>query len=122
MTGRVGFARVSRIGFAVLSAILLALPLDSYPQSYLDAIRVEADKLDSGVSPEGGKAVTSEGADADDPRSKFEKELGDRYSGTYLFYQKLPKKSQEEVYLEYEGGASIDEVRKTIMNRFLHNR
>lgn len=41
---------------------------------------------------------------------------------SYLFYTKLPVQSQEEVFLEYRDGAPIEEVRKTIMNRFLHSR
>jgi hypothetical protein len=122
MTGVAGLARAARMCRGILPALLLAAPLAGYPQSYLDAIQVEAEKLDGGSAGDSEAAPAASGAADDQHRAGFEEELQGRYSGTYLFYKKLPAKSQEEVYLDYQQGASIEEVRKTIMNRFLHSR
>ncbi|MEW8395104.1 MAG: hypothetical protein AB2707_02980 [Candidatus Thiodiazotropha sp.] len=50
----------------------------------------------------------------------FEEDLKARYMGSFTFYKKLPRRSREEVFEEYKGGASIDEIRKKIMDRFLN--
>ena len=117
-------ATSARLSVARPAAVLVAAAF-CFPggalgdDSYLDAIQVEAQKLDESAAqpsqPDAGDADAS-------PQGAFEQELETRYRGSYLFYKKLPAKSQEEVFLEYSGGASIDEVRKTIMNRFLHSR
>jgi hypothetical protein len=95
--------------------LILLSPLLRADDAYLDAIRTEADKLDAA-------SVVAPARAAAEPAAGFEQELQARYRGTYLFYKKLPPKSQEEVLLEYQQGASIEDVRKTIMNRFLHSR
>lgn len=86
---------------------------------YLSAISSEAEKVES------SKAATSsedEAADADiGPSMKaFEDDLKASYMGSYTFYQRLPRRSREEVFEEYKGGASIDEIRRKIMDRFLN--
>jgi len=58
---------------------------------------------------------------SDEERVKFEDELEASYRGTYLFYKKLPAESQEEVFRERQQGASIEDIRKTIMSRYLHS-
>ncbi len=55
-------------------------------------------------------------------RRAFEQELKQLYEGTYLFYEKLPERSREEVFIEYNQGASLEKVRETIIDRFLHSR
>ncbi|MCG8037820.1 MAG: hypothetical protein JAZ19_12385, partial [Candidatus Thiodiazotropha taylori] len=60
--------------------------------------------------------LTDEGA----AQVAFEEDLKSRYLGSYTFYKKLPRRAREEVYEEYKGGASIDEIRQKIMNRFLN--
>lgn len=123
MTGFFGIARVALAGCKILPVLMLASPIAGYSQSYLDAIQVEAEKLDDGTATNSDEVVSpSPAPDADGSLARFEKELEDSYRGSYLFYKKLPKKSQEEVYLEYQGGDSIEEVRNTIMDRFIHSR
>ena len=99
--------------------VFLSLPLVASGETYLDAIQTEAAKLDGGDTEEPASPAESP---SDDPQAAFERELEERYRGSYLFYKKLPAKSQEEVFNEYEGGASIEDVRKKIMSRFLHSR
>jgi hypothetical protein len=124
MSGRV-FSRVPgavvplgrRLRYLIVPLVLLAQWPCTGAESYVDSIQVEAEKL-------GGGAVTAKPAEGGgkDGRGDFERLLEERYRGTFLFYQELPAKSQEEALLEYQGGASIEDVRKTIMSRFLHNR
>jgi hypothetical protein len=116
MTARLEKPWCRRVGYRVIPFALLFLPLSLRGADYLDSIQVEAQKLDGEAGVEAPAAVS------DGPRVDFEHQLEQRYGGTYLFYKKLPEKSQEEVFLEYRAGASIEGVRKTIMNRFLHNR
>ena len=108
-----------RFRWVVVVVLLLSLPLVAGGETYLDAIQTEAAKLGGGDTEE--PAAPAEPA-GDDPQAAFERELEERYRGSYLFYKKLPAKSQEEVFNEYEGGASIEDVRKQIMSRFLHSR
>jgi hypothetical protein len=116
MTARLGKAWGRRVGYRLIALALLSLPLSPRAADYLDSIQIEAQKLDGEASAEAPAAAS------DSPRVEFEHQLEQRYGGTYLFYKKLPGKSQEEVFLEYQAGASIEDVRNTIMNRFLHNR
>ncbi len=88
---------------------------------YLSAISQEAKKVEAPSQPDSTAT--------DDPVTQsegelnlqaFEEDLKARYKGSYTFYKKLPRRTQEEVFLEYRDGASIDEIRKKIMDRFLH--
>lgn len=112
---------VSGLGLAVLVAAAGLVPRDTIADDYLDAIQGEATKL----SEEPGSAGAEAGETAsvpDDPRAAFEQEIKGRYRGSYLFYQKLPVKSQQQVFEAYEQGASIKEVRRIILDRFAHSR
>lgn len=65
----------------------------------------------TGVQTNGGREGVS--------RESFELLLRKRYLGTYGFYKKLPERSRQEIYIEYQQGASMDEVRKKIVDRLL---
>jgi hypothetical protein len=83
---------------------------------YLSALKQEAKKVDS----KGGSSTASAATGDAVSREVFEAELKDKYAGSAVFYGKLPASSQEEIFLEYQGGATISELRKKIMDRFLH--
>ena len=86
---------------------------------YLSAISQEAEKVETPSSPaptEAGGPAAQDGLNL----QSFEEDLKARYKGSYTFYQKLPRRSREEVFQEYRDGASIDEIRKKIMDRFLN--
>ncbi len=88
---------------------------------YLSAISREAKKVETPTQPavtETSEPVPQESGGLD--LQAFEEDLKARYKGSYTFYQKLPRRSREEVFLEYRNGASIDEIRKKIMDRFLN--
>mgnify|MGYP006921591418 CR=1 FL=1 len=85
---------------------------------YLKALTQEADKVGRTVATESGGAGA--GAQGEASRQVFESELKEKYAGSAVFYSKLPPATQEEIFLEYRSGASIAELRKKIMDRFLH--
>jgi len=85
---------------------------------YLKALTQEADKVGKTVATESGGSGS--GVQGDASRQSFESELKEKYAGSAVFYSKLPPATQEEIFLEYRSGASIAELRKKIMDRFLH--
>lgn len=89
---------------------------------YLSAISQEADKVEADSQTTLSEPGETSGQTEEDGLSlqAFEEDLKTRHKGSYTFYQKLPRRSREEVFQEYRNGASIDELRKTIMDRFLH--
>lgn len=84
---------------------------------YLSALHQEAGKVDGTANTQAG-----DGHAANDRLSKesFESELREKYAGSAVFYSKLDPGSQEEIFQEYQTGATISELRKKIMDRFLH--
>jgi hypothetical protein len=87
----------------------------------LSAISQEAKKVETDYQPTLSESGETTGMTEDGlSLQAFEEDLKTRHKGSYTFYQKLPRRSREEVFLEYRGGASIDEIRQTIMDRFLH--
>ena len=85
---------------------------------YLKALTQEADKV--GRTDNTESSTTGSGPQNDASRQLFESELKEKYAGSAVFYSKLPPATQEEIFLEYRSGASIAELRKKIMDRFLH--
>lgn len=106
--------------FLVLS-VIMPLGLVAEEDPYLSAISSEASKVEATEQPtldtSGEQPKKEEGGIA---LQAFEEELKTSYQGSYTFYQKLPRRTREEVFQVYSSGASIDEVRKMIMDRFLH--
>ena len=86
---------------------------------YLKQIQSEAVKVEDAG---GGAPGSADAAASEADIEAFEQELESRYRGSYLCYKKLPRPGQEEVFLEYQKGASIDSIRNKIMNRFLHGK
>ncbi len=118
-------ALIPRCFGRALGAILLLLVCVTgtcaAEDDYLSTLSREAEKVEADVQP----TVTETGEPAAPTESglnlqAFEEDLKARYKGSYTFYQKLPKRTREEVFLEYRDGASMDEIRKKIMDRFLH--
>ena len=85
--------------------------------AYLDMLEAEATKVEAPANPSGAGEA---GAETD--IGIFEDELKRHYSGTYAFYQKLPRRTQEEIYGEYSQGASIVDIRDKIYDRYLNKK
>jgi hypothetical protein len=105
--------------FAVSAGNCLALSEDEYLK-YIDA---EASKLSEPmVSPSGtGEASAVEGLErkgADKlSQQEFERLLKAKAKGTYSFYESLMEKNKAEVFKAYSGGASMQQIRRMIINR-----
>jgi len=104
--------------------VLLCLPISmgamAAEDPYLSAISLEAKKVDAAAQPTLDSPESEPASDGGLDLQSFEGDLKARYKGSYTFYVKLPQRSREEIFQEYRDGASIDEIRKKIMDRFLH--
>lgn len=108
-------------------------PYASEEDDYLKAIEMETEKVESsagsaapgrrakGPGTANDKAVRGNGGLSPGlPQDEFERQLAASYAGSGLFYRKLARSEQEEIYEEYMGGATIDQIRQKIMDRFLN--
>ena len=102
--------------------LILTIPFSTTAadeDAYLKQIENEALK----VQTPGEELIDSQGASAaESDRGLFEKELERHYRGSYLFYKKLPQQSRNEIFREYERGASISDMRQEIMKHFLGSK
>jgi len=107
-----------------LSLFFLAIvgsALADSDDDYLEAIEVEASKVGA-ASATAGSFPDPSGASPSSAMQAFEQQLQDRFAGTYLFYMRLSPGSKEEIFRQFKGGAPIEDVRRTIMARFLNTR
>jgi hypothetical protein len=99
--------------FFCLLCLFFSLPLYAADDAaYLNLINQEAMRQSAGY----GVGGSAENRDFD----AMESQLKEQYRGSYLFLKKLPRQSQEEIFSDYQNGASIDDIRKKIMKIFLH--
>ncbi|RLJ18536.1 hypothetical protein DJ030_11105 [bacterium endosymbiont of Escarpia laminata] len=125
----VGFSRQSglamlRPGFRWLFFLILifvsgVVTAEDEDDAFLSAIAEEAKKVEQ-RGDVGGQSEQAPLAEGGPTQEEFEANLKSRYLGSFTFYRKLPGRSQEEIYLDYKSGASIGDIRKKIMDRFLH--
>ena len=123
----VAFSRILAIG-SLLSLLLASAPVlsaDDY-LSELDAEvkKVEARKIDGETGTSTIEAPAEIPLEATDQRpgasrDAFESLLKQKYLGTFGFYKKLPERSRQEIFAEYQSGAPMSEVRKKIIDRLL---
>ena len=114
--GRRGWISVAlALGWCATGASAIAAGEDDY----LKMLEAEAAKLGPPVATVPDAGVGGAGSESD--LGMFEEELRRHYSGTFAFYQKLPRRTQEEIFQEYSQGASIEDIRDKIYDRYLHN-
>ena len=134
--GRAGLRRTRacrELLLSLLAGICLiawSLPVMS-ADDYLSELDAEANKVGTppvgsttGESDAGKSAEASAESDKSSPqasREAFEGLLKKRYLGSYGFYQKLPERSRQEVFEEYQQGADMDQLRRKIVNRLLQH-
>jgi len=90
-------------------------------EDYLDMIDSEAQKIETPAGSEDADEAAAEVVVSAADIETFEQEMKAQYRGSYLFYKKLSRPDQEEIFLEYQKGASIEDIRKKIMDRFLQS-
>jgi hypothetical protein len=113
--------KICRYGWFLFICWALPMGLLAEEDPYLSAISSEASKVEASEQPTldtAGEEVDGEAGGID--MQAFEEELKTSYQGSYTFYQKLPRRTREEVFQVYSDGASIEEVRDMIMQRFLN--
>ncbi len=121
---KVSFSRAHRRPAILLGLLLITTSPCSIGDAYLEMIEEEAKAVEmdpSLLNSMGGQSPVKASPTLGSRRA-FEQELKQLYEGTYLFYEKLPERSREEVFIEYNQGASLEKVRETIIDRFLHSR
>ncbi|WP_457675112.1 hypothetical protein [Thiolapillus sp.] len=103
--------------FAMSAGNCLALSEEEYLK-YIDA---EASKLSEPSAsrvprPDAVESLEKKGA-ATLSQTEFEQLLKARAKGTYSFYESLMDKDKAEVFKSYVGGASLQQIRRMIINR-----
>lgn len=114
--GICGYKRLSFVLGLLVSLAVSAAAADD--DAYLRMIQSEASKVQTPGDQVPDSTVTA-GTEVD--LELFEQELERNYRGSYLFYKKLPERSRVEIFMEYRQGASIEDIRGKIMNRYLRN-
>jgi hypothetical protein len=104
--------------FGLVSTIAIAAGEDDY----LSAISDEVDKVEAVTEYLAKDAGASDNTDDKEYLGKkqdFEKLLEERYHGSYIFYKKLPERTQLEIYEDYRRGAEIPKLREKIIDRYI---
>ena len=112
--------RFGRLRCAMLLSLAIPFSTIAAEDPYLSAISVEAEKVDAAAQPTLDSPAPQPANDGGVDLRAFEEDLKARYKGSYTFYVKLPQRSREEIFQEYRDGASIETLRKKIMDRFMH--
>ena len=86
---------------------------------FLRALEAEVDKIEPTQQQEVAPNNAGSATNNSESRAQFEELLRERYHGSYVFYQKLPNRMQQEIYDDYANGESFAQLRKTIINRYL---
>jgi hypothetical protein len=109
--------------FAIILGLLVSNAVVAADDDFLSAIEAESEKVGSRHAPEEQlPAKNADGAEDENvARSldEFEQLLEERYRGSYVFFSKLPERSREEIFQEYQRGMPIGKIRKKIVDRYL---
>lgn len=110
--------------FIALLPWMFTLVSPVFADAYLDALEAEANKAEGAVIEEQAATAgpaTASSAPSEVDQAAFENELKTHYLGTFNMYKSLPERSRQEVIIDYQRGASMDEVRNKIVARLLNN-
>jgi hypothetical protein len=114
---------VATSGLGVLATLVaFTMAPRASADAYTEAIKGEAQRIDARPGAPKPGAAGSPAAPQDAEAAAFERELEQRYRGTYLFYKQLPVRNQEEVLQAHRGGASFENIRKMVMDRYQSTR
>jgi hypothetical protein len=90
-------------------------------EEYLKYIDAEASKLSEPTQPVVQKPSVSDVKDgAKLSVVEFESLLQKKQKGTFSFYKSLIERDKAEVYKAYSSGASMQQIRRMIINRKMH--
>ena len=111
----------------VVGLIVAVLPsAPAADDAYLRLLDEEVTKVnrsptDTGVDDIGSSAdpVPERTAQPGPSREKFESLLKRKHVGTYSFYRRLPERTREEIFVDFTNGASLEDLREKIVDRYL---
>lgn len=114
----------------VLSGMLVAATLSvshATDDPYLQLLDEEVTKVEAVSTDTGGddgdrpaENAGQAGPSGAPTRENFEAVLREQHVGTYSFYRRLPERSREEVFTDFRHGASVEDLRQKVIDRFLH--
>jgi len=92
---------------------------------YLKLLDEEVSKVDGAVTrveadAPVAKTDTAPVVRASGSRKQFEGLLREQHVGTYSFYRRLPERNRQEIFLDYQSGMPMNQLRDKIVDRFLH--
>jgi len=107
----------------------LSLVSGTFADDYLDSLEVESNKVEShsfeeSKAGEQSDSFSEENAlggslDNVELRKEFESHLSENNKGSFILFKKLPERSRQEVYDEFANGATMQEIRRLIVDRIL---
>ena len=115
-----GMRRLNKsIFFSLFFVSFISLPVTGYAadeDGYLSEISAEVEKIDVE-----NESLDEESDSRQNPGDKadFEKLLEERYHGSFVFYNKLPTRTQLEIFEDYRRGAEIPKLREKIIDRYI---
>ena len=110
----------SRIPLLMILACAFPINGSAADDDYLKSLEAESTKIrsDPGATAPGADAGSSQGLSLTDAqRAEFEAYLEEKQKGTFAFYRKLPERSREEVFKSFVDGASMDDIRRMVIDR-----
>ncbi|WP_078121156.1 hypothetical protein [Thiosocius teredinicola] len=93
---------------------------------YLELLNEESSKVGDDTADTTGdgklrpKLNATKSAKLAETQEEFEEILRGSHVGTYSFYHKLPERTREEIYADYKSGTEMEDLRRKIIDRFLH--
>ena len=113
--------RNSRIPLLFVLACAFSTSGFTADDDYLKSLEAESSKIKT--APGSAQPAVDGGDNAQDDtltdaqRAEFESYLEEHQKGTFAFYRKLPERSREEVFKSFVDGASMDEIRRLVIDR-----
>lgn len=103
----------------LLMVLICSVPTSGFAadDDYLKSLEAETSKINLESARETVEAGGAELSVIDEQRANFEAYLEEKQRGTYAFYRKLPERSREEVFNSFIDGASMDQIRKMVIDR-----
>lgn len=103
----------------LLLVLLSKVAFAAGDEDFLSAITDEVDKVDAVTEYLADEQGSTDSKEYLGKKQDFEKLLEERYHGSFIFYKKLPERTQLEIYEDYRRGAEIPKLREKIIDRYI---
>jgi len=124
-------AGVLWMGLVIIGSAFVTCPSveGASDEEFLKLIEEEPAKIGSGMvgdtptegAPGGMVRPPGAGFQAGMTPEQFAQTLHSQYYGSYVFFDKLPPETREEIYRDYLNGSSVEQVRAKITERFMNH-